>query len=493
MRITATNRRVISRVLDRLWLGILGLTVITFIARIAESSFFTNLVNLWVPMALGIAAGYSAFRLARREPMVVWTPYLWFLGAIVLYYSLGPLIYVLGSDEVLLYLHRSLPIAVDENDLLRTNLLNLVGISSIMLGLRLGRLFLPAVRISTLHDKMERHRLKLLAFWLLGIGGALQFLLILPWEFGVYDFVLPGVIYNLGKLFLFGLMTLAYLVANGEKRWSLLLYLLWGVQLLIALIHFSKAEVMVTMLLPVLGSYMANRNMKRLIFSFAIMAVVYASIAQMIHFGRYEVMKLSGDLSHASMNQRLAITQKWFDEEDADTAIYKRDLASWETAWARLSYVNVQSFAMDSYDRGNEGNTLKMAAYVLIPRVIWPDKPITTDISIDLYELVTGHRLNTHLGLGIFGEGYWNLGWSGVVILGVLTGVVFWVVGAYAIGWMASRRMEYMPGIFLGINMGLLGTTQFFSNAVVGGGGFILFYSLVVSRAFSMILSTQNR
>lgn len=453
----------------------------------------TGAVNLAGPLALGAASSLTALRLLRKEPMVVWAPFFWFLAAIVLFYSLGPLTYVLGSEALVHYMASSLPVTVTPEDLLRTNLLNCVGILAVATGVRLGWWLLPVVRKKRAAPAEERSRMKRLTVWLLVTGGIIQFGLTLPWEFGAYDFVLPGIVYNLGQLSLFGLMTLAYLVAAGERRWRFLLYALWAVQLVIALLHFSKTEVMTTMLLPVLGAYMANRDLKRLLVSLMAMAAVYVAIAQLIHYGRNEVIGLSGNLTDASAGQRLEITGRLLGDESPEQQLFESGLSSLETGWARLSYSNVQTFAMDQYDNGWAGDTLKIAAYVLIPRFIWPEKPIPTNVGIDFYELVTGRRGETHLGLGIFGEGYWNLGWFGVVLLGLVTGLVFWFAGVFAMGWMAAGRMEYMPSIFLGIRMGLLGTTGIFANAVVGATGFIVVYALLVSKALAMVSSARGR
>lgn len=484
-------RRVVRR-LDRFLLVVLSVLGFYFIVRISESPGFIDLANLLGPVVIGLSAAWTAYRLLRYR-LVIWTPWLWFLGAIVLFYSLGPLAYVLGSDEVKWYLRFSLPITVLPEDLFITNLLNVVGIASILVGIRLGHAFLPFPGLRKLESRQadDVRRIKVLAVLLLVLGGGIQYLLILPWELGFFTFVLPGVIYNLAKLHLFGLLVLAYVIERGVKRWKWLLYGLWGLQLMLAFIHFSKTEVIITMLLPSLGAYMAHGKMKRLLVTFAAMAVVYVSISQMIHYGRHEAALYQNDARVVGIQERLAILSRWFGGEGYYNSSFV-DMSAYETGWTRLSYTNVQKFAMDQYDVGEPGRTLEMITWVLIPRIVWPEKPYTTDASIDFYELVTGRRGKTHLGLGIFGESYWNYGWTGVLAVGIAAGLIFWLVGIFAWGWMRRRRMEYLPSIFLGINMGLLGTTQFFANAFIGGGGYILVYAFVVSKAMQKMLPGQR-
>ncbi len=447
-----------------------------------------DLANLTGPVVLGLTATVTGANLIRRQPLAIWTPYAWFLGGVVLFYSFGPLVYVLGSDAVLTYVRTSLPITVTNVDVLRTNLLNAVGVISILIGLMLAHSIWRGPRPMESIEDGTIERAKRLTLWLLIIGGGLQYFLVLPWEFGVYEFILPGIVYNLGKLFLFGLMGLSYVVARGVRHWKVLLYLLWPLQVLISILHFSKADLMLSLLLPVLGIYLAKRRLKHLLLAAFVMALGYVSVAHLIHYGRQEIFDLSGNIKQATIGQRLEILGRWISGEAQSLQSAESSLSRGETGWARLSYVHVQSFAMERYDSGMPGGTLTTALIVLIPRAIWPEKPVTTDMAKDFYELVTGWRGETHLGLGLFGEGYWNLGWLGVILLGLATGTVFSVVSAYAVRWMRVGAFEYMPGIFLGINMGILGTTQLFANAIVGGTGLIVVYALVVSKALSVMV-----
>jgi len=407
---------------------------------------------------------------------------------------LGPLVYTFGGHASREYLDRMLPVVVTSGDLLQTNTLNVVGIASILMGFRFGRFFRSRTRLGQYPHGWSGHvaRIKLLSLWLLFSGGVLQYLLILPWEFGFYGFVLPGVIWNLAKLYLFGLMGMAYMVSYGVRKWRLPLYTLWFLQILIALIHFSKSELMMTIMLPSLGFYLASKNMKSLFKAAFFMIISYVLLAQFIHYARSEIRYLSGGAQRVSVEQRIGIIGDWLSGQDFRYESAQSKLSSTETAWTRLSYVNVQTFAMGQYDRGVPGDTLSAALIVLMPRVLWPEKPVTIRMSQDFYELVTGVKSSTHLGLGLFGEGYWNYGWLGVIVVGLITGFIFRVTSSWSLKWMAQGSIEYMPSIFLGINMALLGTTQFFANAIIGAFGFIVFYMLFVSKVFSgLVLSAK--
>lgn len=469
-----------------------ALTVLYSLVDAIGSSWARDLANLLGPTSLGAVAFVAGLQLVRRQPMSIWSPYTWFLAAICLFYALGPLAYVLGGREVVAYLNSSLPITVTSGDLLRANLLNAAGIAGISGGFLLGRSIWFGRRTGTSIDRPSLARIKVLAILLLVVGGLLQYSLILPWEFGMYDFMLPGVINNLSKLFLFGLLTLAYVAARSSRPWKALLYVLWSTQVLIAVLQFSKANLVLTLLLPMLGLYLAKRNAKYLVTAAIMAGAAYFAVAHLVHFGRLEIAKETGGINQATLGQRFEIVARWMAGEAESFSFDQSDLSALEVGWARLAYVNVQSFAMNRYDDGARGSTLTAAFIVLIPRIVWPDKPFLTDMAKDYYELVTGWHRDTHLGLGLFGEGYWNYGWPGVLLTGMLAGVVFQLVGALSMRWMGIGALEYLPGIFLGIQMGLLGTTHLFATAIVGGGGLIVLYTIFVSKALGVIVGTSR-
>ena len=444
--------------------------------------------NLLGPLVLGGATAWTGFRLVRGQPLAIWTPYAWFLGGILVFYVAGPLVYVVGGADVLRYLQSSLPVVVTPADLLRTNLLNAVGIFSILVGFGvMGRLWPGPRRRKLPSAREQRLIIKAVALLLVVVGGAFQFFVILPFQFGLFDFILPGVIVNLGNLYLFGLMAFSYVAASGNRRWRVALYVLWIIQVAVSLLQFSKTAVVLAIIMPPLGAFLADRRLARLLGWGFVAGLVYASIGPLIQFGRGDIFESSGTIYRAPLSERVSVVQRWAQSGTGSTAT-SSNLSAWEMGWARLSHSHVQTFAMSRYDQGQPGDTLWIAAVVLIPRILWPEKPITVQVSGDFYEQVTGTRGQTYLALGIFGEGYWNLGWFGVVALGLAAGAIYAVVGAFAMSWMRRGAFEYMPSIFLGIQIGITGTTQFFGNGFVGSAGFIVVYALVMSRLIKLIV-----
>lgn len=434
--------------------------------------------NLAGPLALGVAAAAAAYQLARSQPEVLWAPYPWFLLAVVLFYSVGPLLYPLAGPKTVAF--ASMLVSLDPTELLRTNLLDAVGVLAVLIGVAGGaQLWKPRPIVKVVRQPVARARTVALVF--LVVGGAIEYLVVLPYTFGIYEVVLPGVVMDLGDVYLLGLMMLAYVVARGEKAWRLPLLLLWAVQIGVALLMFVKRELLLAILLPPLGAYLGHRRMARLAFWGVIAALVYFSSAQFVLWGRQQIYMRTGSINEASLSARIQIVGRWLEK---GMPRLNQQISSAGTGWNRLNYAPDQAIAMRRYDNGYSGDTLRYAPIIFIPRFIWPQKPVTTDLGVDFYELLTGRR-GTHEGIGIFGEGYWDYGWLGVMTFGLAAGVVFSMLGNFSVGWVRRRQFEYLPSIFLGINMGIVGTTGYFVNYVIGPAGFFFVYALA---AYAVVL-----
>lgn len=105
------------------------------------------------------------------------------------------------------------------------------------------------------------------------------------------------------------------------------------------------------------------------------------------------------------------------------------------------------------------GSTLYEAALSLLPRAIWPDKPVSAG-SGDLVSRYTGIRFSrdTSVGVGQVLEWYVNFGTPGVAVGFFLFGlIVCWLdwsaVQALMQGDISRFTMRYLPGLSL-INMG---------------------------------------
>ncbi len=100
-----------------------------------------------------------------------------------------------------------------------------------------------------------------------------------------------------------------------------------------------------------------------------------------------------------------------------------------------------------------QGETFKMAAIAIVPRLIWPSKPVVAG-SNDIVSYYTGlyFAQGTSVGVGQVMEGYINFGTTGVVIVFLVLGAVLGIVDAQAAirlhhGDFVGFVMWFVPGI----------------------------------------------
>jgi hypothetical protein len=109
---------------------------------------------------------------------------------------------------------------------------------------------------------------------------------------------------------------------------------------------------------------------------------------------------------------------------------------------------------VNRYDAGNPGYTLRNAAAVFVPRILWPGKPIISQLGGDLNFLVFG-RFGSSLGVGHFAEAYWNFGWAGIIPFMAVLALILSVYTKISMRIMARQDWLLLPVVFIGVNMGL--------------------------------------
>ena len=118
------------------------------------------------------------------------------------------------------------------------------------------------------------------------------------------------------------------------------------------------------------------------------------------------------------------------------------------------------------YDRG-EGAGLKpltSALYFPIPRIVWPDKRPPGSASDNMYGTAM-HIVQYEKGKDFFEMGpflasahaYWELGWIGIILIGLITGV-FWRI---VLDWCSAR------GSLLGMIVAITFAASLMTNGVV--------------------------
>jgi hypothetical protein len=152
--------------------------------------------------------------------------------------------------------------------------------------------------------------------------------------------------------------------------------------------------------------------------------------------------------------------------------------------WSRLSQSPAQAFAMDAYDQGQPGHTFELALFTVVPRFIWPDKPLITYGS-EFTMLVKGNDVGGASGAGYFGEAYWNLGWTGVGIMAMVTGFVYAFFTRQNAARLRQGDLRWLPIACLSLKMGYRTDDWFVAN-MIGTVPIMVAIWLLVSLTFAV-------
>jgi len=89
-----------------------------------------------------------------------------------------------------------------------------------------------------------------------------------------------------------------------------------------------------------------------------------------------------------------------------------------------------------------------------VPRLLYPDKPAMSGAGVELTEKVTGSR-HSSTGIGVFVDGYYMLGWLGVLLASVTYGFSLRAYSVIARTIVRNRCLIMYPLVFAGIYTGL--------------------------------------
>ena len=163
------------------------------------------------------------------------------------------------------------------------------------------------------------------------------------------------------------------------------------------------------------------------------------------------------------------------------------------SAFSRLSIAQFSAHFIENYDQGMPGDTLEHAMIVVIPRVLWPEKPII-DEGRDIDTAWRDYYEDSNLGIGFPAEAYWNNGWAGVIFVSIYMGIMM--------GWFTRRWFKFQKhgwpylGVFL-CGAIIVKIAIWVETAIVGAfiGGWIkiAFLVLVLDLIARLVIAMIDR
>lgn len=463
----------------------------------AVSKKHVDPLNVFVPVSFGMANLLLAWKLVRTSPMAIWNPLFWLLLVCTLFYGVGQLAHPLAHPDTVgrintLYF-------VDPAGLARTNLLNTVGVTTIVAASLVVSLIAKPRRWNAgsaidreMIDRLGVKEAKWALWFFLLIGLPIKYLLQLPYDLGLMNWVLPGSIKHLGSLSGMALVLLYWLYKRHSAWYRLPFFVLLGAELVAAVVELSKLDIIKTLLFVAIAVHLVKPNLKRLAASGVAIILLYALVlSPFVNFSRAVI----GRAATTGLSQAMEVVELYKKSGPPIDPVYPRS-QSW---WVRLCYANAELFVMREYDRGHPGSTIWKAPYVFIPRFLMPDKPIITS-GFEFNYIIRGHqRIESSTGAGVFGEGYWHGGWLGVIAVGTFVGVLLAGFHRVSIRIIEEGRFLLLPVVMTGILCGLRIDTWFVPT-YIGGPLQALVWALAINyvvrptfQSFSRADEGQNQ
>ena len=444
---------------------------------------------------IGILA-MTAYGILRRLPEALWTPAFWLPVSMALFFGFGPLVEVFGNEATRLRLSRGF-LAISETELAFANRLSFLFSWGVLAGFWLHcKVFREAWR-ATLTEPEGMSRIsfspgEMVCVFVIG-GMLLKYLLILPSQWGVMSIIVPGALTSVSALLDVGFGLAAYLSIRGHRGIGLLL-LLWPLHFGLSALTFSKVALVMSMLFLVIGVYFGNRKRWMLLLSLLLISFIYSLSQPFVSYSRAVIHERTGTIWNAGYAERLDIAGSYFRSPGISSIgehsgnVEDADIDDW---WLRLNYSNVQAIAKQLRESGQYINSYDQVWVLFIPRIIWPNKPVFISPGMVFYTFLTGNH-GTALGLSVFGDLYWQLGWSGFF-------------ATLFIGWLLAcmtrrsvcilRRHDYlrMPLVLLPLLLSISGLTQFFVNGIIAVIPIYLAYMGLAYIADRILLSRSRR
>jgi hypothetical protein len=410
---------------------------------------FSALVALWFAIGMGALPGsedwintiglvvfsivlaWAGYRQMKLNVASLWTPLLWYRVALLSYFGIGSLVPIwvnADTQELMKGFYSYFAYEIVKLNAVIT-VFNLIFISTIKLlfislknGLpqysRSGRRFINTSNFS------------MIAFgsMCLVVGSAVNYLVVFPQIVGWINFKYFSTIVNLAVLSWLGYFMVIFWGLENKRRE----FIIWPIALafgesLIGFFAMSKSVMLMPLVMVSIAFIYHNRSLLRI----TIFAGSFVSLFMFLSPIITHVREVNGEYynGQASVKDVPSLYLSYF-----TTGRESDQYADVETGWMRLSFVNAGTFAINQYDHGAPGTSYRYWSIVWIPRVIYPNKPIITDVGRELSYAANGNY-NSSSSAGLAAEAYWNGGWLATIGIAIFLALVFglWTIYSYEV------------------------------------------------------------
>lgn len=364
-------------------------------------------VNYLAPATILVVGGIANIHMVRHDPNTLLTPLFATRLIALVVFGIGALSY--NWISVLTQSSFDYMMVTSAEDAARVNLLWLSGMDALLIGVLASLQLFGWLQVrATSFATPFSFNTALALLW----AGTAPILLMST------SFTLPNIVNNLfAALQLSGMFLMG---RTSDKKISSYILIVTSSFLLIiiSLFYMNKSIVLYPVLALVLGFISVKASFPRIALGAEAVSGLFVFIAPIVSQLRENHFQSHGSLGDISFSEQIEAIS-------AQNFLYRQEGEQTNSANSRLDYVVPAAFAMNQYDSGFKIDTIEKSAVALIPRFLWPDKPAVT--TGDQVNNRMGFQSTNSIGVTVFADIYWNLGWAGLIIafgIGVYTGLI---------------------------------------------------------------------
>ena len=457
----------------------IGMVIIVYVIALLDGYAMLDLANIVGPAIFSITVAFAAYRTTKLNVHAIWTPLFWYRIAMVTYMGVGSGMTSFYNAETRDLINTLF--AFSPAELTKFNLVNASFHACVLcvawLVIRVYRSARSPLTSTRLTIDACRVPLKTVGIAFLSVGMAANYLLIYPVALGILNITLSNAALQASPLAYIGYFLLTYWgLENKHRGWVAAMIALAAIDSIAGVLMLTKFAALFPVLMIPIAFIYHKASLRRILIAVAILVPFYAIVSSVVEEARSRVERDIGNDNRAIFSDTLVVLREIVQGKNG-----RADAPDYQLAWARLSYANAGTLGISFYDQGLEGNSLRDIFVVWIPRAIYPDKPVITEIGRDFTVMANGNY-NSSTSPSIPSEGYWNAGWLGVAMFAMMLGIVLTLWSIYSTIVFDREAWHLLLVVLLGMRTGTR-IDGFFVPDVVGPLSAVLAIHIACSLA----------
>lgn len=264
----------------------------------------------------------------------------------------------------------------------------------------------------------------------------------------------------IGKLTLFlpaCFLLLGMLWYSIKQPFKLVALTLFIVDISSGILTFSKYQVVYSILAFITGICINRTSWKFMLLMLSGMGLIFAMINLTITLGRAHLaydaqntlatrIEILQDVCKALLDPKAIFLTKG---PQLNTQLNLNEMKKLEeqvrAIGRRIEVASIQGYLINEYNNDRPGNTLSNFWVTFVPRIVWPQKPIITNLGGELHMKYYNDPSQIYSALAptYSAEAYWNYGPLGVVLVSILLGLAIGWLTQYSFLAVYGTRLEY--------------------------------------------------